>query len=81
MENPTDYNAWVQEGLDLALKYAYRYANGTQIPHDAHRSKSESIYIPRTYYDAYMCSGCIAEYALAKGGIRLANTLNLIFGK
>ena len=81
LENPTDYNAWVQEGLDLALKYAYRYANGTQIPHDAHRSKSESIYIPRTYYDAYMCSGCIAEYALAKGGIRLANTLNLIFGK
>lgn len=80
LKNPTDYNTWVQEGLDLAIKYAYRYANGTQIPHDAHRSKYDSLLIPRSYYDAYMCSGCVAEYAMAKAGIRLANTLNLIFG-
>jgi hypothetical protein len=79
LENPTDYNAWVQEGLDLAVKYAYRFANGTQIPHEAHRPKNDSLLIPRSYYDAYMCPGCVAEYALAKGGIRLANTLNLIF--
>jgi len=81
LANPTDYDGWVQEGLDLAIKYAYRYANGTQIPHDAHRSQRDSLNIPRSYYDAYMCPGCVAEYALAKGGIRLAQTLNLIFGQ
>ena len=80
LENPTDYNAWVQEGLDLAIEYAYRFANGTQIPHEGHRSKYDSVYIPRSYYDAYMCDGCLVERVLAKSGIRLAKTLNLIFG-
>ena len=74
-----DFNAWVQEGLDLALKYAYRYANGTQIPHTAGGSKYDGLYIPRSYYDKYMCPGCVAEYALAKGGVRLAKVLNDIF--
>ena len=81
LEDPTNYTKWVQEGLDLAIKYAYRYANGTQIPHGRSKSKYDGLVIPRSYYDAYMCPGCVAEYALAKGGIRLAKTLNLIFGE
>ena len=70
---------WGSRMVLIAVKYAYRFANGTQIPHEAHRPKNASLLIPRSYYDAYMCPGCVAEYALAKGGIRLANTLNLIF--
>ena len=47
----------------------------------SHAEHDSGIVIPESYYNAYMCPGCVAEFALAKGGIRLANTLNLIFGQ
>lgn len=67
----TDPKKWVQDSLDEATLHAYRFANGTQVPKEHYH-----VYIPESYYDAYMCKGCLVELQLAKGGVRLAQLLN-----
>ena len=67
------YSKWVQDSLNQATQFAYRFANGTQVPE---LKDHQHVYIPKSYYNAYMCEGCLVEEQLAKGAVRLATLLN-----
>ena len=68
-----DPNKWIQDSFDQAITKAYRFPNGTQIP-----MREEPVPLTGSYYDKYMCTGCLVELQLAKGAARLANLLNNI---
>lgn len=71
----TDPNSWVQDSLNQAIQYAYRYPNGTLIP----LQQKEELYLGNTL-DSYMSTGGIIEEQLAKGAVRLATLLRKILG-
>lgn len=69
-------NSWVQESLDQATKYAYRFANGTEIPKTT--GYDDEIVIGSSL-DSYMEKGGVIEIQLAKAGVRLATLLNSVW--
>ena len=71
-----DPNAWVQESLDAATEFAYRFANGTVVRRTEGR---EDHVVVGGGMDAYMAPGGVVEGRIATAGVRLAATLNEIF--
>jgi hypothetical protein len=72
----TDPKAWVQESLDQATRYAYRFANGTEIPRTT--GYDDQIVLGDSLAP-YMSHGGVIEVQLAKAGVRLATLLNGIW--
>jgi len=70
----TDPKAWVQDSLNQATKYAYRFANGTEI-----RSEDREEIVLGNSLQPYMERGGVIEMQLAKGGVRLATLLNALW--
>lgn len=71
-----DPKKWVQESLNMATQYAYRFANGTDIRRT--HGREDVITIGRAL-DEYMETGGIIELQLARAGVRLAALLNSIW--
>ena len=71
-----DPKNWVQESLNMATKYAYRFANGTDIRRT--HSRTDFVILGDSVNE-YMKTGGIIEEQLAKAGVRLAVLLNNIF--
>lgn len=71
-----DPKAWVQESLDMATEFAYRFANGTDIRRT--RGRWDHVVIGKSL-DPYMKEGGIIELQLARAGVRLATLLNKIW--
>ena len=75
MMDPKD---WVQESLNQATTFGYRFPNGTEIrrTHD----RSDEVHIGKAL-DVYAASGAVIELQLARAAVRLAELLNGIFGQ
>lgn len=71
-----DPKQWVQESLDQATRYAYRFPNGTAIRH-THGRKDEVRLQPALL--PYIQDGGVIDLQLARGAVRLATLLNDIF--
>ena len=71
-----DPKAWVQESLNMATSFAYRFANGT----DIRRTHARTDFVTLgNGVDAYMQTGGVIEEQLARAGVRLATLLNSVW--
>jgi len=71
-----DPKVWVQEALDMATQFAYRFPNGTAIHHS--HGKHDEVHL-QPALQPYIQEGGIIDRQLATGGVRLAAVLNDIF--
>lgn len=74
-EAQADPKEWVQETLDAATHFAYRFPNGTAIRHS--HGKHDEVHL-QSALQPYIQRGGIIDRQLAKGAVRLAVILNEI---
>merc|ERR1711998_275209 len=75
----TDPKDWVQESLDAATAFAYRFPNGTTVPMYHKNQPYPAVVLPDEYYLNYMAPAGIVEKQLAIAAVRLAHLLNTAF--